>query len=767
MSHSIPIITSSKHHFRAAKQAGIALWLLLLLSSCQPAKYLSQDELLYDGAQIELLHSRPVPRAKQLKKQLLRQTRPQKNSALQLWIYNHFYRPEREEGPFNWVASRLGQAPRLYTSENARRSQTLMEKYLRDHGFFEARINRDTNQTGPQKVRVHYQIRDLNQARFGPLDVPTDSIGTLGALLQHQANETWIKTGAPYQLAALQAERERITQLAKNKGYYHFRPDDIYYFVDTTRQLGQADIYLRINEPESLRQYYIDTPVLYPTYQLNPTSLTDSLTYKDLRIIQSQTYLKAATLRRIVTQHSGALYSEQLQEQTINHLLDLGVFKFVNLQYETFTRNDTSRLRPHIYLTPALSQQVNAELEASTESTNFLGSTLRGSYTHHNLFKGAERLEIRLSAGVETQINNPELPFVNTLELSARASLEIPRFLNPFGHRPNYGYYIPRTLILVNNDYQERTGFFTLNAFRTELGYRWQDNQYRKHHLIPLGMHLIRLISTSPEFEALLTQNSRLRQGFDNTAILGMTYRFTYNEQQLNLIKNYLYFQGTIETSGNVANWLAGSNPETEQAPFSQFLKLDSDLRYTLQGLRQSGVARLAIGVGYSYHHSQVMPYARQYFVGGANSIRAFQLRSVGPGGVVPDPDNTGSFFDQTGDIKLEANLEYRFDALPYTEGALFVDAGNIYLLRNPTNELRLQDGLFHWDQFYQQLAVGAGAGLRLDLNFVLLRFDVALPLRVPSLPANQRWVIDEIALGQKNWRQSNLAYNIAIGYPF
>jgi outer membrane translocation and assembly module TamA len=299
------------------------------------------------------------------------------------------------------------------------------------------------------------------------------------------------------------------------------------------------------------------------------------------------------------------------------------------------------------------------------------------------------------------------------------------------------------------------------------LGYRWQDNQYRKHHLIPLGMHLIRLISTSPEFEALLTQNSRLRQGFDNTAILGMTYRFTYNEQQLNLIKNYLYFQGTIETSGNVANWLAGSNPETEQAPFSQFLKLDSDLRYTLQGLRQSGVARLAIGVGYSYRHSQVMPYARQYFVGGANSIRAFQLRSIGPGSVAPDSDNTGSFFDQTGDIKLEANLEYRFDALPYTEGALFVDAGNIYLLRNPTNELRLQDGLFHWDQFYQQLAVGAGAGLRLDLNFVLLRFDVALPLRVPSLPANQRWVINKIALGQKNWRQSNLAYNIAIGYPF
>jgi outer membrane protein assembly factor BamA len=161
------------------------------------------------------------------------------------------------------------------------------------------------------------------------------------------------------------------------------------------------------------------------------------------------------------------------------------------------------------------------------------------------------------------------------------------------------------------------------------------------------------------------------------------------------------------------------------------------------------------------------MPYTKQYFVGGANSIRAFQLRGLGPGGVAPDSTLSSNFFDQTGDIKIEANLEYRFDLLPYTEGALFTDVGNVFFLRNSENEERFQEAVFRWDRFYQQLAVGAGVGLRLDLDFVLLRFDVAIPLQQPSRPSGQRWVLDEIAFAKKSWRQDNIAYNLAIGYPF
>jgi len=772
MQHRKATYTFVKNKYLSYLLSGIGGILLLLLSSCQPTKYLTEEELLYDGAQIELLQPDSIRQTAQLKKELLRYAQPKKNSGLQLWIYNRFHRPDKEKGIFNWIADRLGQAPRTFTNQDRTRSRALMENYLQDNGYFNSSVRSDTSQLGGQRVRVRYQINSHGRYDFGRLQFLGDTSTPVQTLLQQQAPKTLIKENKPYQVSALKAERSRLTRITRNQGYYNFRPDYIYYFVDTLPAPKEADIYLRVNEPESLKQYYIDTPFLYPTYQLDQVETqvmetADTLRYKDMTFIQARTYVKPATLERIITQSAGELYSEKLQDQTINHLLDLGLFKFVNVKYEESIRNDTSFLQPRIYLTPSLTQNVNGELEASTETTNFLGSALRGTYTHRNLFRGAERFDFQLSVGVETQINNPDLPFINTLELSAQASLEFPRFLIPFRKQKSFTYYVPRTRISLSNDYQDRTGFFTINAFRAEFGYQWQENRYRKHSFKPLSMNLVQLLNTSADFETTLDQNARLRQSFDNIAILSMVYRFTYNEQEINRLKNYLYFQGTVESSGNVADWLAGSDNRILGTRFSQFLKLDADLRYTIQKPTQSWVGRLALGFGYSYNNSSVMPYTKQYFVGGANSIRAFQLRGVGPGSVLPDTSLAGSFFDQTGDIKIEANVEYRFDLFPYTEGALFVDAGNVYFLRNQDDDERFREAVFTWDKFYRQLAVGAGAGLRLDLDFVLLRFDVAIPLRRPSRMPGQRWVFDEIAPGKKSWRQDNIAYNLAIGYPF
>jgi outer membrane protein assembly factor BamA len=757
---------------KTIRRYGIGLCLLWLLTSCQPTKYLAEDELLYDGARIDLLQPDSIRQEALLKKQLLRYAQPKKNSKTQLGIYNTFHRPKKEKGLFNWIADRLGQPTRIFSMADLTRSRALMENYLQDNGYFNSQVSSDTSRLSGKRVRVRYRINSHGRYDIGRVQFLRDTNTAIQKLLQTQAEKSLIRPGKAYQLSALKAERSRLTGIARNQGYYTFRPDYVYYFVDTLPRSKKADIYLRINEPESLGRYYIDTPLVYPTYQLDQLEVSnsaalDTLTYKDLKIIQTQTYVKPAPLERIITQSASALYSEKLQDQTINHLLDLGVFKFVNVKYEEHIRRDTTFLRPLIYLTPALTQNVNAELEASTETTNFLGSALRGSYTHRNLFKGAERLNISLSAGVETQINNPQLPFINTLELSAQASLEFPGFLIPFRKQKSYTYYVPRTKVSLSNDYQDRTGFFTINAFRAEFGYQWQENRYRKHSFQPLSMNLVRLLNTSADFEAILDQNARLRQSFDNIAILSMLYRFTYNEQEINTLKNYFYFQGTIESSGNVADLLAGRDGQLFGTQFSQFLKLDADLRYTILKPTQSWVGRLALGLGYSYNNSNVMPYTKQYFVGGANSIRAFQLRGLGPGGVAPDSTLSSNFFDQTGDIKIEANLEYRFDLLPYTEGALFTDVGNVFFLRNSENEERFQEAVFRWDRFYQQLAVGAGVGLRLDLDFVLLRFDVAIPLQQPSRPSGQRWVLDEIAFAKKSWRQDNIAYNLAIGYPF
>ncbi|MEM8527417.1 MAG: BamA/TamA family outer membrane protein [Bacteroidota bacterium] len=739
---------------------------ILLLSACNPTKYLAEDELLYNGASVEMDKNSKVQEPKTLTNKLLTYARPQKNNAFQLWAYNAFQKPEKEKGFGNLIANKLGQAPILYNPNDLTRSRALTENYLQDNGYFNSSVSFDTT-IQDQKLTVTYTVDSEGQYKIRDVYFPADTT-VINHIFSEQAQNSVIKKNHPYQVTALDAERLRLATIARNRGYFQFNPDLIYYFVDTTVNTLQADIYLRVSNDQNLKQYHMDTTFVYPTYNIESTrSARDTVLYKDLKVVQRQDFVRKKPLKRVIAQDEGSLFREDLQDQTINHLLDLGVFKFVNVKYENMERGDTNFLRRHIYLTPALTQDVNGEIEASTETTNFLGSAISGSYTHRNLLKGAEQLTMRLSAGVETQINNPELPFINTLELSAQASLFLPRFLFPFRKEKVFTYYIPKTRISISDNFQRRTSFFTINSFQFDFGYQWQTTKYRRHSFKPLSINLVQLLDITDDFNTILENNERLAQSFSNIAILGMHYRFTYNDQEINTLKDFLFFQLDAETAGNVVSLVADSENRLFGTIFSQYAKLDLDTRYNILQKKDSWVGRLNIGVGIPYGNSTVMPYIKQYFVGGANSIRAFQLRGLGPGSTLPDTAQVVNFFDQTGDIKIEANLEYRFDLFPYVEGAAFVDAGNVWFLRDQDGDERFRDAQFQFDSFLSQMAVGTGLGLRLDLEFLLLRLDVAFPIRRPTLPPGNRWVFDQIAFGQQQWRQDNLSFNLAVGYPF
>ncbi|MEM9887020.1 MAG: BamA/TamA family outer membrane protein [Bacteroidota bacterium] len=743
-------------------------FLLFSIAACQPTKYLSSDELLYDGASIQFEESEQVAHKKQLANQLNSYARPSKNNDAQLWIHNQFKNPDKEKGIRNWVADKLGQAPILYEANALTRSRALMENYLQDNGYFNSSVRYDTT-VDAKKMRVTYYVQSEGQYKIGAVHFPEDTT-VIGQLFAEQQKNSIIKSGRAYRLANLQAERNRLANIAKNQGYFRFNSNDIFYFVDTTAGNKTADIYLRLSDQMAQEQYYMDTTFVYPTYNLDETSAltkADTLKYNNLKLVQRQTFVQPKTFKRLIAQEQGSLYKERLQDQTVNHLLDLGVFKFVNLKYEIIERNDSNYLRRHIYLTPALTQDLNGEIEASTEVTNFLGSAISGSYTHHNLWKGAEELNLRLSAGVETQINNSNLPFINTFELSAQASLVLPRFLVPFRKDKVFTYYIPKTRISISDNYQQRTSFFTINSFQFDFGYDWQTTRYRRHSFKPLSINVVDLLNTTSDFENILNQNPRLRQSFDNIAILGTAYRFTYNDQNLNSLKDFTFFQFGVETSGNFTSLLSDNNT-LFNTRFSQYVRFDTDARYNILNKKSSLVSRIAIGVGVPYNNSRVMPYIKQYFVGGPNSVRAFQLRGIGPGSVQPDTTLAdGGFFDQTGDIKIEGNIEYRFDLFPFVEGAAFVDVGNVWFLRNQDEDERFREAEFEFDKFYRQLAIGTGLGLRLDLEFLLLRLDIAFPIRNPALPPNESWVFRRIDFGSKAWRQDQLSYNLAIGYPF
>ena len=345
--------------------------------------------------------------------------------------------------------------------------------------------------------------------------------------------------------------------------------------------------------------------------------------------------------------------------------------------------------------------------------------------------------------------------------------LVFPRFLVPFFQFNNRSGYVPRTGISLSYDILQKQKLYTLNSVRSEFGYMWKENMRKEHRLNPVSITYVIPANVSDEYADSALKQPSLKKVIERQFILGSTYNYNYNQLINSQPVNAIYFNGLFDVAGNIAGLVVPVAKDTNtrqlfNQDFAQYVKLESDLRYYRKmGLRTTWANRLITGFGYPYGNSRELPFIKQFFSGGNNSIRAFRSRSLGPG-TFKDTVNKDFLADQTGDIKLEINSEMRIKLSRILEGALFVDAGNIWLFRkNPE-----KPGAEFSKDFLKQLAVGTGVGIRLDFTFFLIRLDVAFPLRKPYLIGNE-WVIDQIDFTNKNWRSDNIIYNLAIGYPF
>jgi len=312
-----------------------------------------------------------------------------------------------------------------------------------------------------------------------------------------------------------------------------------------------------------------------------------------------------------------------------------------------------------------------------------------------------------------------------------------------------------------------------MNTFQFIYGFKWKQSSRVEQEFNPINISYTTIGNQSPTFIALLNANPFLKKSYEEQFIAGGNYSFTYNEQMLSLKKIQYYFHFTAETAGNafsLINLIGGSKISSNDpskvvgSVYSQYAKLSVEGRTYFNFSDKSKIAlRLFTGFADPYGNSSTLPYSVQFFSGGPNSIRAFQINSLGPG-TYHQNTNTNEFLQLGGDIKLEMNAEYRFGIYRFLKGALFVDAGNVWLQRSNPENIGTP---FLISTFMNEMAVGAGAGLRLDVSFFILRFDLAMPLRKPWLPDNQRWVINQINFGNPSWRTQNLMLNIAIGYPF
>ncbi len=763
----------------------VCIYFIVVLSSCSVSKYIDDDAPLYGGTNIGLEDPADFVTPGSVKADLLNISQPKPNDKFPLWVYYSFGNPDKETGLGNFVKNKFGQPPVFYSDEEVERSRLAMRKFLYDQGYFNADIDFDTALTN-KIVHVNYEVATAGRHRIRNVYFPEDTTH-IGMVVSSLKERTELKSEAYYSLSRLVSERNRIGTEARNQGYYDFKDDDIFYFVDTNAVNRPdslfSDIWLKIRRPptgQDYRQYRIGYSHVYPNYDLSYPALEglfDTVFYQDMRIYQNAEILKPRTLDESITQALNDIYSEERQIATTNHLLDLDIYKFVNLNYRVRQVGDTSYLDRYVYLTPGKVQNVSAEIEATTRA-NALGMSIKGSYAHKNLFHGAERLDLSLSTGFEnggSVLVGDDTLRNNLVEVTARADLSIPRFVIPFVKIDQGStFHIPRTKIGLLANFQRRRNLFTSRNYRLTFGYDWEETRRKRHQIDLIGLNIFNISQQSDPFKRLLAGNTRLERSLSNLLVLGSTYTYTYTNQELGRRKNYLFFLGQFEAAGNTSYLATKLFANENQEPyrlfgrrFSQFTKFDVDLRYNWVRRKSSLVTRITPGIGIPYLNSSSLPYIKQYYLGGASSMRAFPIRGL-LGSYRADEASAvaRTNFEQTGEVKLEGNIEYRFDLWEalYLKGALFLDVGNVWLL-DPDNLEPDKRKVFSASRFLNELAFGAGTGLRVDIQYVVLRLDLGLPLKKPFLPQGDRWTFSH--MGEKGWMKENLSLNIALGYPF
>ena len=775
----------------------IGTFILLLLggiffTGCSNTKYLPEGEHLYTGADVKIENNDgqvSKKRKKQLRNELEDITKPKPNSTFlgflrpKLWIYNVVGKPKKEKGLRSYIRNKLGEAPVLFSEVEPEKNRELLRNRLENRGHFQAQVTFQIKEDGKRKRKLDYIASIRKPYEINRVIWPEGN-DTISKYIRSSQEGTLLKPGSEYNLDVLKDERGRIDEKLKNEGFFYFSGDYILFRIDSTIGDKKLDVFVT-TKPEipekAYRIYTLNEIYVHTNYSLGRDSANrrqlETVYVEDLTFIRRNNRIRPKALARSIFLRRDQPYTNANYKLTLNRLMSMGIFKFVNVRFvEADSANEfNNKLNANIYLTPLPRRSIRLELRGVSKSNSFVGPEFTGTLRNRNLLRGAEMFTTTINAGYETLIGG-EQSGLNSYTLGAEAKLELPRFVVPFRVKNYRSQEVPRTVFRTGAELISRVNYFNMASLNFGYGYAWMETPRKKHEFYPVVINYLAVTRESDRFKQLRNENLFLDRSFQNQFILGLTYSFTYDTHVEGDNKHDFYFNGTADLSGNTfylaERVLTGKSPTTDTpyrflgAPYSQYSRVSFDTRYYLKlDKRSQLVSRILTGVGLPYGNSSILPYTKQFFIGGNSSVRAFQVRSLGPGTYKPaDEDRRRFLVDQAGDLKLEGNLEYRFPIYGIFKGALFTDAGNIWIWRKDDNK---PGGTFETSDFISELAVGSGAGLRIDASFFVLRFDLAFPLRKPYLPENERWVIDEIKFGMPDWRRENLVLNIAIGYPF
>ncbi len=758
--------------------AGVLLFtVLLFLASCSGTRYVPRGEHLLNRVHVKTGN-------KEINTDELQSYVKQKGNTrilgffkFHLWLYN-LSSPDK---PDSWL-KRTGEAPQIYDETLAVQSREQLKQYLVNKGYYDATVNFETRVRNNEKMNeVDYRVITGDPWLISGVEYDIGDT-VMAGLFDREYTPRYLLKDAVFDLDQLDRERDNLVRFFRNRGYYYFSKPLIFFEADTLTTPGYASLKMFIELPQA---NVSDSARIFRPYRLrnfvfsvapgNPVQVS-----RDTLVKENHTFVFPEHFRynpnlflRLNRMANRELYHEGNAENTFSALNRLRQFRFININFREVP-DSTDLLDCTTDLTPLSRQSTSFDIEGTNTSGNF-GVAGNLNYAHRNLFHGAEILSMKLKGAMERQqaiVSNEALDF-NTREIGIEATLTVPRLIFPMSLFPEFGNILPKSLFTLGYNFQRRPDYTrTISTMR--LGYEWMTSDYKRHNWNLIDFNLVNLSRFDPEFINSI-YDLYIRESFTDHLILATNYSFVYNTQVVRTKESYSYLRLSAESSGNLLNLvsrLTGVNRFTEtdttglepqsyykllDTRFAHYVKGDAEFRkgYMLDKYN-SVVGRLFLGVGIPYGNFDVMPFEKKYFTGGANGIRAWQVRSLGPG-TYRAPE--GSYPNQSGDMKLEANLEYRFKLIKFLEGAFFLDAGNVWAINEKDNR---PGARFKLGRFYKQLALGTGTGFRFDFSYFVFRLDLGLKMRDPAQPEHNGWITGARQLTGKDF---NLSF--AIGYPF
>ena len=787
----------------------VAAFLMLsaqLLSGCSSTSALKDDEQLFTGLKpIEYTHYDPIPYVDTVKEEMEYALASAPTGAflgssyyrtpfpVRLWIWNAF---SQSKGGFSqWMAKTFGSKPKLMANVNPQLRAQVAEHQLAKYGYFNAKVDYEVlTQSNPKEAKVAYKV-DLGH--LWTLDsVAYLNFPTLGMqLIDSTMGASLIRKGSPFNVSKLESERQRLTRLFRNNGFYYYQNGYASYLADTVNAPGKVDVRLMMADsvaPEAKRQWHIGNIRLNFRRQLME-ELTDSFArrYLTLRYSGKKIPIRPGVVLRELKLRPRSLYMVDNENAAKSGLQSMGLYSYTNIKFtprSVITEDSLGNVQYRDTLDADIDLVFDkpydfyVEANAKGKTTGRVGPELVVGLTKRNAFRGGEKLDINVHGSHEWQTIKTQdgaSSKINSYEFGSDLAVSFPGIITPWnafrtmaqnerrfrnGHLPRRYYGTPTTTVKAAMNILNRAGYFRRHVASGELTYNWATSYQHHHSFSPLILSYEYMNSTSPKFDSIMWSNAYVMSSMSDRFIPKMSYTYTYKSPQN--YQNPIVWSTTVSEAGNVLSlgYLMSGYKWNEKRKrlfkneYSQFVKLETDfVKYWHVSSKSTLVGHVNAGIMCSYGNSSQAPYTEMFYVGGANSIRAFSVRGVGPGNL--DFSALGNKYSnilRTGDIKLQFNLEYRPRLYGDLYGALFLDAGNVWLKDGVTTD----EQKFQWKNFYKELAMGTGVGLRYDMGMFVVRVDWGVGLHLPYNTSKKGFY------NIPSFKDAQ-SIHLAVGYPF